>query len=400
MEAIRLLLFTTSLGIGGTEGQFAELALRLDPRRFRVSITSFRLAGPHFARLAARGIPMTELPVRRLWGAHTLWQQLAFARALRAERIDLVHATGFYPNVFALPVTRATGVRALGSVREHAGHWRAMQRRANWLALSLADAVVVNAETTRREVCDAGLAPGAVRLIHNGLDVERFACAVPRAELRSELGWPADAPVVAVVSRVAPAKGIDVFLAAAVRLASARPDVRFLVIGDSGLVRAGADVMGGYRAELERRAAELGLGGRIRFLGQRSDVPELLAAVDIAVQPSLSEALSNSLLESMASGTPVVATRVGDHAAVVDDGVTGLLCPPGDAGALAAAIERLLRDRALGRVLGSRARASARARFAMDRMVGDTQALYEEVARRGVRARRPWHDLPATREHA
>jgi glycosyltransferase involved in cell wall biosynthesis len=158
--------------------------------------------------------------------------------------------------------------------------------------------------------------------------------------------------------------------------------VRFLVVGDGGVARGSSIVSGHYKRDLERRAAELGLAERARFTGYRLDVPAVLAQVQLSVLPSLSEALSNVLLESMAAGAPLITTSVGDHPLVVEDGVTGLIVPPGDVEALGRAILRLLEDGELAARLGQNARRAARARFSIERMVGATQALYEELLAR------------------
>ncbi|MGE5183252.1 MAG: GNAT family N-acetyltransferase, partial [Acidobacteriota bacterium] len=198
-------------------------------------------------------------------------------------------------------------------------------------------------------------------------------------------------PIVAVISRITPKKGIDHFLEAAARISTSRRDVRFLVVGDGALVRDGQAIASGQRGVLEARAAELGLAGRVQLTGFRLDVPEILAQVDIAVVPSLSEALSNSLLEAMAAAAPVIATRVGDHDRVVQDGVSGLLVPPGDVDALAKRTLHLLGDPAKATRLGEAARRTVQASFSLERMARDTEALYDELLarERPVRARSP-----------
>jgi len=131
-----------------------------------------------------------------------------------------------------------------------------------------------------------------------------------------------------------------------------------------------------YRGELERYAARLGLGGRVVFTGVRQDVPAVLAEAAVSALPSLSEGLSNVLLESMAGGVPVVATAVGGNPEVIEDGVTGLLVPPRDAGALARGICLLLEDRVLAARLGRAGRQRVAQHFSLARMVGENERLY------------------------
>jgi glycosyltransferase involved in cell wall biosynthesis len=136
-----------------------------------------------------------------------------------------------------------------------------------------------------------------------------------------------------------------------------------------------------YQAALAARASRLGLGRRVIFAGLRTDVPALLAASTVSVMPSLNEALSNVLLESMAAGAPTVATRVGGTPEAMDDGVTGLLVPPEDAAALAEAVGRLIDDPARAAALGGAARETVERRFSLQRMVDDTERLYLSLLR-------------------
>jgi glycosyltransferase involved in cell wall biosynthesis len=198
--------------------------------------------------------------------------------------------------------------------------------------------------------------------------------------LRQELGLPADAPLIAMVSRLNRERGIDFkgveyFLDAAALVASRCPDARFLVLGD-----------GPCREEFERDARQRGLAGRVVFVGFRKDVTRWLTQVTLSVLPSLSEGLSNAVLESMAAGVPAVATRVGGNPELVVDGVTGLLVPPRDAGALAAAMCRLLAQSAVARRFGQAARQRALDHFSIEHMVQETERLYLSLLRRHVPA--------------
>ena len=228
-----------------------------------------------------------------------------------------------------------------------------------------------------------------------------FSAPRDRGALHRELGFPAEAPLVAVLARMhrsihgVDLKGIRYFLDAARDVAQRVPDARFLVVGDGPL-----------RAELERYALSLGLGQRVVFMGFRLDVPEILAEVAVAVSPSLAEAISNSVIEAMAAGVPVVGTRVGGTPEAVEDGETGILVPPRDAGALARSIVTLLEDRALASRLGLAGRRRIETQFSTERMVRATERLYASLIERARRrqsvrwsrrwARRPGAPAPRT----
>src|SRR5258708_34058877 len=163
-------------------------------------------------------------------------------------------------------------------------------------------------------------------------------------------------------------KGIQYFLVGAAVLAKLFPDVYFLNDGD-----------GANRPELEEQANAMGLAGRVHFTGFRVDVPELLREASVSVLPSLSEGLSNSLLESMACGVPVIAARVGGNPEVVEHGVTGFLVAPKDSGALADATARLLEDRDLALQFGQAGKRRVTELFSVERRVSETQLLYQRL---------------------
>jgi L-malate glycosyltransferase len=386
-EPTRIAYFVPRLEIGGTERQLVQLVEGLDKERYAPSVVCNHLHGGFLPRMEHAGIPLAELPIRRLYGLRTMAQQLRFASYLRKRRIDIMVSACFYANVFAIPPARlARTPVVIGSVREQGTFWTPAQRRANYLSLRWADCVTTNAVTVRRTLLDEGFPPERVRLVPNGVEVERFALERGARGLRQELGFGAQTKLVVVTSRLAPGKGVEDFLDAAAAVARVRSEARFVIVGDGGTVRGGQVVDTPYRRELERRAAELGIADRVRFVGYRLDVPEILAQADVAVVPSLSEALSNSLLEAMAAGAPVVTTDVGDSGVVVEDGATGLVVPPGDPWALATRMLRILGDEGLGARLGDAARRRVRERLSVQRMVKEMECLYEELL---ARARRP-----------
>jgi glycosyltransferase involved in cell wall biosynthesis len=195
--------------------------------------------------------------------------------------------------------------------------------------------------------------------------------------LRRSLGLQDHTRLVAVVSRLTALKGIEDFLDAAAIVAAQRADVRFLIVGEPSPIKNRA-----YVDALEARAARLGIADRVIFTGLRSDVPALLSAVDVSVMPSLNEALSNVLLESMAAGAAVVATDVGGTSEALVNGRNGLLIPPADPRAMAGAILHLLDHTPLARELGSQAKRTISDRFALDRMVAATETLYDNLLTR------------------
>lgn len=231
-----------------------------------------------------------------------------------------------------------------------------------------ADAVVCSSRAA------AAAIPGAIA-IHPGIDVSRFA--LPETErdgARAELGIAPDQTAVGIVGRLQPWKGQHVFLRAAARLAN-RSGVLFFVIGDA---------IGGfsesYPEHLRSLARTLGIPDRVRFPGHRSDVPRVLAALDVFVHASMAEPFGITIVEAMAAGKPVVATRGGGVEEIVTDNETGLLVEHGDDAAMAAAVARYLDEPSLASRVSSAGRAAAEARFTTDRMIAETTDLIERVS--------------------
>jgi glycosyltransferase involved in cell wall biosynthesis len=379
MNRIKLLKFVTLLGIGGTERQVVNLGLGLDPACFDVRFACFRRWGHFLTDLEARHIPLVQYSIQSLYRPHTLKEQLRCARSIRRDQIQIVHTYNFYANIFGVPAARLAGTPVIvASMRDTGIGLRPMQKRAQKVICRLADCILVNAEAIRQWLIGDGYNPEKITVIRNGIDLSRFGRNARASRLREELGLPAQAPVVAVLSRLDHRKGLEYFLEAAAMIAQRIPQARFLIVGDGFLKQRNGGIVAdvAYRRQLEHYATRLGLGGRIVFTGFRLDVPELLSEVAVSVLPSLSEGLSNVLLESMAAGVPVVATRVGGNPEAVEEGVTGFLVPPRDAPALAHAMRQILENRELAARFGEAGRRRVLECFSTERMVRETEHLY------------------------
>jgi glycosyltransferase involved in cell wall biosynthesis len=350
---------------GGTERQMIELIRRLDRARWSVHVACFHARGGWFGRVVEVADSVEEFPLHSFKHPAALVQMGAFARWCRSRNIQVVHTAELYSNVFGLPSA------ALGRVPVRVANRReinpdktplqiAMQRTAYGLATK----IVANSRAAADRLLVERVSPGKVAVIPNGLDLRHYRPRAARERLRK----------VVVVANLRPEKGHDVLIDAAVALLRRFPDATFELVGG-----------GTERARLEARAAGLGLTRAFTFLGHRDDVAARLAAADIFVLPSHSEAFPNALLEAMASGMPVVASRVGGILELVRDGANGLLATPGDPALLADRIGRLMDDPRLGAHLGDAARRDVSSEYSFDRMVGAFETLYlSELTRRGV----------------
>jgi len=193
--------------------------------------------------------------------------------------------------------------------------------------------------------------------------------------VRSEFNVDHAAPLIGVVGRLVRTKGLEFFFEAAADVAARFPSVRFLIVGESCMDPS-------YRLELEQRARNLNLTGRIIFTGQRSDVPQIMREIDISVLPSLTESFSNTLLESMANGLPVVATNVGGNPEIVSDGVNGILVAPRDPAALSRSMVELIQQPELARRLGKAAREKVVRNYSLNHLLRRTEDLYISLLKR------------------
>jgi L-malate glycosyltransferase len=369
--------FVTAFGLGGTERHFVGLALALDASRFDVHFGCLRRWGQLLEPVEARAIPVFDYGVSTFRSVGALRAQWRMARDIRRHRIDVVHTYNFYANVFGILPAKLGGARVIASIRDMGAYLSPAQRRAQRLACRLADQILVNATAIKDWLVADGYRADRILVIPNGIEMSRFANQND-GTLRRELNVAEDAPLVGVVGRVTRLKGVEDFLAASASIAKRFPATRFVVVGDSlAPSERSGDATDSYMDELQAQASNLGISDRVTFMGYRADVERILSQLTIAVQPSLSEGLSNALLEPMAAGLPVVATRVGGASEVLRHSENGFLVAPSNPEELAQAIETLLQSPDFASRVGRAASHTIAESYSMDRMVERTSHIYE-----------------------
>jgi len=356
---MRLLWLIDSLTMGGAESLVVPFGRRA-PYDLTVCCLATIAGNPIEQELRAIGVDVVNL------GARNLRDRAAFRRlvnCVREREIDLVHAHLTYAAIWSALLSRKTKVPSIASLHVAPTATRALQAsHRERLMTSLRDRVMrfVLRRWSSRVVTVSDALGRVYReldpvTVHNGIEWERFA---HEPVAKSD---PAQPPTVVTVSVLRPAKGIEVLLEAARNVVGAR----FLIIGD-----------GPMRAQWTELAARLGVGDRICWAGHRRDVDTLLAGCDLFVLPSLDDAFPTVLLEAMAAGLPVVASNVGGIPEIVEDGVTGRLVPPGDAGRLAAAINELL---AHPSSMGAAGRARVQRELTTEAWIARLDRVYREV---------------------
>ncbi len=366
-DQVRVAVFLTSFHPGGTERQMVELVRRLDDTRFQVYAPCLHCEGAWLTRVTARAKDVPEFPLSGFAHPSALRAIKLFASWCRERRVDVVLTADFYANIIGLTGAALARVPVrLASRREIAPDKGRAQLALQRAAYAFAHRIVANSPAAAAQLAREGVKPARVRVIANGIDLGRFAPPRSRERLQT----------IITVANLRPEKRHDLLIDAVASLAPRYPHLRAHFVGDGPL-----------RAVLEQRARDRRVQDRIEFLGHREDVPPLLAAADLFVLPSRSEAFPNGVLEAMGAGLPVVACAVGGLLDLVDEGQNGCLVQPDDADALAQAIERLLRDPALAARVAAEGRRRVHERYGFERMVGAFEHLFvtELAARRGSR---------------
>ena len=358
-----VLLMARELGLGGTERQLAETALSLDRSRFEPHVGCFRAGGFRERELRQAGIPVVEFPVRSLISPSALAGAGRMGRYLANHGIRMVHTFDVPADLFGVPVARLFQTPVvLSSQRAHRALTPGATRHLLRLTDRIVDGIVVNCQSVARElVSDEGVPLSLLHLVYNGIDTGIF-CPQGAA---AELPWPDAACVIGVVCALRPEKGLHLLLDAFAQVRAACPGARLLIVGSGPML-----------PELEARAAALNLGASCHFQSAARNVAEWLRIMDIFVLPSLSEALSNSLMEAMACGCCAIASGTGGNPELIGDGETGLLFPAGDAVALAECLRRVLGDEEQRLRLGENAARLMRDRFNREAAASAMGAIY------------------------
>lgn len=356
---LRVVHVTGCLDMGGQEKLLVEFAKHADRDRFELRFVSLESRGILGDELEAKGWPVTALDLGP--GLHV---RLPFELAKRFRRwqTDIVHTHNERPLLYAAPAARLARVSCVLHTKH--GRGTGNTRRQNFLtalAARLTDRFACVSEDCARLAVEQGVPSERVVTLHNGIDTQRFAFNGPRA----------DGPAV-IVARLCADKDIATLLEAVAIVIRQAADFRLSIAGD-----------GPCRPSLEQLADRLGLMRHVQFLGLVRDVPALLHQARMFVLSSISEGVSLTLLEAMACGLPIVATRVGGTPEVVVDGVTGLLAPPRDPAALAACLLRLHQDRQAAQAMGAAGRSVVESRFDVRNMVAQYEQLYQGARSEG-----------------
>lgn len=344
-----------------------RLGQRIDPVVFcldAVGVLGERLLADGVPVIAYGRRPGLDLSISRRMAAD-----------IRGRRIDVIHAHQYTPFFYSAIAARLSSPRPRVIFTEHGRHYPdVVSAKRRWINRAvfdrLADDVNAVCEFSARSLAEKdGFRGDRIHVIPNGIDAPKYGPATDVAGLRAKLGLDPSRKYVACVARFHPVKDHRTLIEAFASVAAGHHDADLLLVGDGAL-----------RAELEQQCKNLSLSSRVRFLGVRHDVADLLRAADVFALTSVSEAASITLLEAMGSGLPVVVTRVGGNPEIVREGVDGFLAPRGDAKAIASALARLLDEPGLATQFGASGAARVQSTFRLDQTVDKYYELYSMLA--------------------
>ena len=364
-KPVPVLLMVRELGHGGSERQVTEMAKSLDRSRFTPHVGCFA-EGTRAAEVRAAGVPILVLPVRSFRSASALRGARQMGRYIRDHRIQIVHSYDWPLNTFAPPVARFYRVPVvLTSQRSHRDLRTPMMRNVLRLSDRMANGVVVNCESIRQHLIeDEGVPPAKVHLCYNGIDLDRFP-AGPRQRPTELTGA---SVVIGVVAVLRPEKSVTTLVEAFARIAPAHPGAHLLIVGSGPMSKPLAEL-----------ASQRGISAQCHFQPSTAEVTPWLRAIDIFVLPSLSEAFSNSIMEAMACGCCVIASRVGGNPELVIDGETGLLFEKANAADLAGQLALLIEDEGLRQRLAENGTRRIQEQFSLAASANRMGEIYDGV---------------------
>jgi glycosyltransferase involved in cell wall biosynthesis len=355
--------------MGGAEVLAARIGRQL-AKDFRIVFACLDDLGTLGGELRDQGFPVHVLGRRPGLDWRCSWR---LAKLLRQEQVDVIHAhqyTPFFYSLIARLLCRRPSILFMEHGRTFPDYPRRKRMIANRLLIERRDRVVAVGEAVRQALIhNEGIPPTKVEVVYNGIDLSAYAngCA-HRQAVRREIGVGDQDLVLFQVARLDPLKDHATAIRTMEHVVRRRGDARLILVGE-----------GPEMEKTQQLVSQLNLSANVRFLGLRKDVGRLLGAADQFLLTSVSEGIPLAVIEGMAAGLPVVATRVGGMGEVVEDGQTGLLAPSGDAAALATSVLRIAADPALGRQMGQRGRERAYAVFSEGQMVASYAQRFREM---------------------
>ena len=374
-DKINILFVIPTLTIGGAEIQLYNLVKGLDKNKYKITVCCTTMGGAFVDRFEKIGIRPIILRKKHKLGFLVL---IRLIEIIRKQKIDIIHTWLFTANVWGRLAAKVCGVRIIISSERNVTFWKSgVYRFIEKVLAPFSSVILANSQGVRDSLITFDRIPASkVKVIHNGLDLSRFDCMsnYDDSAIRNEYGIDSHCIVIGNVCRIHPQKDLDTFTEMASLLIERYKNLSFLIIGGAYLGQERP-----YMEHIVRRINALELSDKVTITGFVEDVPEFLSRVDIFVQTSTREGLSNALMEAMAMGKAVVATAVGGTPELIDDGINGYLVSPKDVNAISDRVGILIENLHIRSRFGDAAKITIQEKFSLETMVDNMQRLYEEL---------------------
>jgi len=368
MAPLTVMHIIYGLKYGGAEKLLISFARRTDQRRYRIIIVALSCGGPVEEELRRYG---ADVRVLRRSGHFSVRDLFALIGLIKREKVSIVHTHLISADIWGGIAAKLLGKKHVSTI--HGGYYVSdfLADIKHKIRMFFPGAIIAVSESTRLLCIERfGVPPEKIRVIYNGVPRPAPQDSLRTARKREEFGIRKDALILGTFGRLEVEKGHRYLLEAVSLLKKTFPHIVLLVVGDGSL-----------KEDLGRRASSLGLDGQVFFLGENDAMAELIALMDIILFPSLHEGLSLACLEAMAAGKPVIASSVGGMRELIEDKKSGILLPPRDIRALAAAAERLIQDSGFSHALSLAAKERVEKNFSEKEMISKTEALYDSIVR-------------------
>lgn len=372
MIKIAFVIDTIESPTAGTEKQLLLLIKHLDRSKFLPYLCVLRSS--EWLKKEFKDCELIDIEVPSFSKPVSYLNMYRFVDFLKSQQIDIIQTHFIDGNKVGVLTGKLAGVKTIVSTRRNQGYWHnklellLLSNLNRWVTRFLANSNNTKLWAAKVERID----PQRIDVIHNGLDIECYFAGTEsqRVAFRQELGFPATAIIVGIIANLRPVKAVDVFIRAAKIISQSCPTVRFVIIGD-----------GPDRTNLEHLCTELKIGYLMRFLGKRLDIPEVLSVIDIGLLSSNSESFSNSIVEYLGAGLPVVCTDVGGAREAVEDGVNGFVAATGDYVGLADKIKTIVESKSI-ETMGKQSRNRAEELFSVCAIMYRYGQFYERLVTR------------------
>lgn len=357
--------------VGGTEKQLSLLASSLNPGIFRPIVVQLGPQSIKDKKETIGNIKLFHFPTKKIYDLEGLRQIKKLFELAEEEKVNVIHTIFEKAEVVGWLVKRLAGIPVWVTSRRDLGFKRKeIYNKVFRVSSRDCDKCISNCVAVKEQtIWHEGLPEEKVEVIYNGMDLSPYQRSYNGNAFRKEIGVSDQTLLVGMIANFNfEIKGHQFFIEAAKRVSKQVPNTEFALVGDGGL-----------RQRFEKLSAELGINQKVHFLGEKNDIPVILSNINVSVLCSTNEGFSNVILESMAAGKPVVATRVGGTPEMVADGITGYLVPPADSESLAKAITNLLQDPQKARAMGEEGRKKVQEKFTVETMTEEYEKLYQEL---------------------